>query len=134
MANDFAWFYLLFFLIPLARVVPRLIRKYRGKSQGRVETFPQKPRPQTKTDTTHENTKDSTNSQSKDIIVLGELNRGVNKFESIQKNTGLDGNEINSVLEDLEKRGLMKVIRKQGLFGTKVELYPTNEGSKKYYS
>ncbi len=115
-------------------MVPRLIRKYKGKSQDGVETFPQKPRPQNKTDTIHENTKDSTKTQTNDMLVLGEINRGVNKFESIQKNTGLDGSEVNSILEDLEKRGMMKVIRKQGLFGPKVELYPTNEGSKKYYS
>jgi hypothetical protein len=37
-------------------------------------------------------------------------------------------------LEDLEKRGLMKVEEKSGLFGSKVELYLTDKGFKEYYS
>jgi len=37
-------------------------------------------------------------------------------------------------LEDLEKRGLMKVEEKSGLFGPKVELYLTDKGYKEYYS
>ena len=28
------WIYLIFFIIPLVRIVPRLLRKYRGQSTG----------------------------------------------------------------------------------------------------
>ena len=41
---------------------------------------------------------------------------------------------LNSILEDLEKKGLMKVVKKQGMFGPKVELYSTDKGFKEYYS
>lgn len=133
MANDFTWIYLLFFLIPLARIVPRLIRKYKGKYQDESGSFPKNtPYEKGKTDTV-QNTK-TTTPQSNSMMVLGELNRGIKKYESIQRNTGLDSKELDSILEDLEKQGLMKVIRKQGIMGPKVELHPTNEGFKKYYS
>lgn len=133
MANDFTWIYLLFFLIPLARIVPRLIRKYKGKYQDESGSFPKNTSyEKDKTDTV-QNTK-TTTPQTNSTMVLGELNRGIKKYESIQRNTGLDSKELDSILEDLEKRGLMKVIRKQGILGPKVELHPTNEGFKKYYS
>jgi len=37
-------------------------------------------------------------------------------------------------LEDLEKKGMMKVEEKSGLLGSKIELYPTKKGIKEYYS
>ena len=67
-------------------------------------------------------------------MVLGELNNGTRTFEKVQKNTGLDSEELNKILENLEKQGLLKVQQKQGLFGLKVELYPTEKGFKEYYS
>ena len=72
--------------------------------------------------------------QTKDMIVLGELNFGVRTFEGIQKNTGLDAKELDSILQELEKDGLLEVHQKQGLFGTKIELHPTEKGQKKFYS
>ena len=71
---------------------------------------------------------------SKDMLVLAELHRGTRNFESVLKNTGLARDELNSILEDLEKKGLMRVEQKNGLFGAKVELYPTEKGSKKFYT
>ena len=72
--------------------------------------------------------------ETKDIQVLGELNRGAKNFEKIQKITGLERDELASILEDLEKRALMKVEEKSGLFGPKVELYLTDKGSVKIHS
>ena len=72
--------------------------------------------------------------ETKDKQVLGELNRGVKNFEEIQKITALERDELVSILKDLEKRRLMKVEEKSGLFGRKVELYLTDKGFKKYYS
>jgi predicted Rossmann fold nucleotide-binding protein DprA/Smf involved in DNA uptake len=72
--------------------------------------------------------------ETKDMQVLGELNREAKNFEVIQKITGLERDELASILEDLEKRGLMKVEEKSGLFGPKVELYLTDKGFKEYYS
>ncbi|PBO82129.1 MAG: hypothetical protein COB95_05220 [Nitrosopumilales archaeon] len=65
---------------------------------------------------------------------MGELNLGVKNFEEIQKITGLERDKLVSILKDLEKRRLIKVEEKSGLFGRKVELYLTDKGLKKYYS
>ena len=140
MATDFSWIYLLIFIIiPLSRIVPRLIAKRRMKNNP-SQTIQEKQfqptfgfsRP-TQTEFS-EPTKPTSKPQSKDMIVLGELNRGTKTFESIQKNTGIDSKELNSILEDLEKKDLIKVHQKQGFFGSKIELYPTDKGFSKYYS
>jgi DNA-binding HxlR family transcriptional regulator len=65
--------------------------------------------------------------------VLGELNKGVKDFNKIQKNLGISNQELESILKDLEEQGLMKVVKRGGIVGTKVELYPTDEGFKRYY-
>ena len=72
--------------------------------------------------------------KTKDMQVFDVLNYGAKNFEKIQKITGLERDELVSILDDLEKRGLMKVEEKSGLFGSKIELYPTNKGVKEYYS
>jgi hypothetical protein len=72
--------------------------------------------------------------ETKDMQVFDVLNYGAENFEKIQKITGLEHNELVSILDDLEKRGMMKVEEKSGLFGSKIELYPTNKGIKEYYS
>ena len=71
---------------------------------------------------------------TKNMLVLGELHRGRRTFESIKKNTGLSNNELDSILDSLEKNGMLKVHQKQGFFGTKIELHPTDKGFKEYYS
>ena len=71
---------------------------------------------------------------TKNMLVLGELNRGTKTFNNVQKNTGLTTEELDTILEDLEKNGLIKVNQKQGMLGTKIELYPTDKGMKEYYS
>ena len=67
------------------------------------------------------------------MLVLGELNKGVTKFESIQKNLGMNNQTLEIILEELERKGLMRVVKKQGILGPKVELHPTDEGFKKFY-
>jgi len=66
--------------------------------------------------------------ETKHQLVLERMNRGAKNFEKIQKITDLERDELASILEDLEKRGLMKVEEKSGLFGPKVELYLTDKG------
>ena len=133
MDPDFSWIYLVFFLIiPLARIIPRLIarRRMRESSTETVQENQFEPsyeysrKPQTKV----------SRSQTKNMLVLGELNRGSKTFDSIQKNTGLARDELNSILEDLENKDMLRVEQKQGLFGPKIELYPTDKGFKEYYS
>jgi|TARA_B100001105_G_scaffold234356_1_gene208869 hypothetical protein len=149
MEADFSWIYLIIFLmVPLARFVPRLLRKkklqnlssqkipekqfesdfnkYQDQSDKQFESKP--------TEFHKESSKTSSKPQTKNMLVLGELHRGVNSFENIQKNTGLTNTELDSILEDLEKKGLMKTQQKQGLLGMKTELIPTDKGFKEYYS
>ena len=73
-------------------------------------------------------------SETKHLRVLEIMNRGVKKFENIQEIAGLERDELVSILDDLEKRDLMIVEQKTGLFGPKVELYATDKGSAKIHS
>ena len=134
MDPDFSWLiWVVFLMIPLARIFPRLLSKFRGDTNSsripseaqfrpKSEEFSRKPEQEFRKPPT------------KNMLVLGELNRGTKTFDSVQKNTGLTTEELDLILEDLEKNGLLKVHQKQGMFGTKVELHPTDKGMKEYYS
>ena len=78
--------------------------------------------------------KDFSKPQSKNNLVLGELNRGAKTFESIQKNTGFSNEELESILGDLEEKDMIKVQQKQGFFGPKIELHITDKGFKDFYT
>lgn len=68
---------------------------------------------------------------SKDIIVLGTIRHGITKFDRIRKMTNLAPDELNDILEDLERRGYITVRQKKGWLGTKIEMHPTQAGSDK---
>jgi len=147
MEADFSWIYLIIFLmIPLARILPRVLKKLKsGNSES--QDIPQRQfesnfnRYEDQSDnqfesnsTEYQEPPKSSKPQTKNMLVLGELHRGVKQFEDIQKNTGLTTEELNSILEDLENNGFMKAKQKSGLFGMKTELVPTDKGFKEYYS
>ena len=147
MEADFSWMYLIIFLmIPLARILPRILKKLKsGNSES--QEIPQRQfesnfnRYEDQSDkqfesnsTEYQEPPNSSKPQTKNMLVLGELHRGVRQFENIQKNTGLTTEELDSILEDLENNGLMKAQQKSGLFGMKTELVPTDKGFKEYYS
>ena len=137
---NFAWIYLAMFLaIPLARIIPRLVAKYRGEQQQQ----PQPPSDQHAKRFGEFGQTESVQSFAKkepqkpltrERRVLQELHQGANTFEKLQKNTGFDSHMLNSILEDLEKKGMMKIVEKQGMFGPRVELYSTDKGFKEFYS
>ncbi len=146
MEADFSWMYLIIFLmIPLARILPRVLKKLKsGNSES--QEIPQRQfesnfnRYEDQSDkqfesnpTEYQEPSKSSKPQTKNMLVLGELHRGVKQFEDIQKNTGLTTEELNSILEDLENNGFMKAQQKSGLFGMKTELVPTDKGFKEYY-
>ncbi len=147
MEADFSWIYLLIFLMfPLARILPRALKKFKSDN-FKSQEISQKPlasdykRYEEQSDKQFESNSTDYNKppkfskpETKNMLVLGELNRGVKLFENIQKNTGLTVEELNSILEDLENNGLMKSQKKSGLFGMKTELLPTDKGFKEYYS
>lgn len=132
---NFSWIYLVIFLaIPLFRVIPRLLAKYREKqpsSDQYERSFEEFGQNESNLSFTQ---KESSQPLTRERQVLRELHQGVNSFEKLQKLTGFDAPMLNSILEDLEKKGLMKVVEKQGMFGPKVELYSTDKGFKEYYS
>lgn len=135
MSDHFYWIWLIFLMIPLVRVIQRYIRKrnnpdYYTSSEKRVEMQLEK----TSTNTIEKPVRNLARPETKDMLVLGELNRGVKSFEKIQKIIGLKRNELISILDDLEKKGLMRVEKKSGPFGPKIELYATDKGFKEYYS
>ena len=140
--EGFGWIYLLFFLIiPLSRILPRVVQKLKNKNRGTSEPFAQT----TYTSTNESMTDTPSNTfqseipkemspQTLDMLVLGELNRGTKNFNSIQKNLGIDNGALEKILQSLENQGLMAVQSKQGVFGPKVELQLTEKGFKKFYS
>jgi len=131
---NFSWIYLIIFLaIPLARIIPRILAK-KGIGRKLPSIIQEKPFQTDVPEMTPRPQIESSNPQTKNMLVLGALNRGSKTFESIQKNTGLDNKELDTILEDLENNGMLKVEQKQGLFGPKTELYPTDKGFKEYYS
>jgi DNA-binding HxlR family transcriptional regulator len=67
-------------------------------------------------------------SESKDLMVLGAIMRGVSKFDKIKKNTNIDGEELNSILENLEEQGFITVQEKKGWLGSKIEIITTEKG------
>ena len=138
MTEHFYWIWAIFLIIPLVSIIKRYLSKRNMQNFNRspekryemqFKTNPSKiemPRrnllePEPKPET-------------KDKQVFEALNHGVKNFEEIQKITGLERDKLVSILKDLEKRRLMKVEEKSGLFGRKVELYLTDKGFKKYYS
>ena len=68
--------------------------------------------------------------EPKDIIVLGAIKHGIKKFDKIQKTTQIEPKELDSILEQLENRGLIRVEKKKRWLGEKIEITVTDKGSK----
>ena len=137
---NFSWIYLVIFLaIPLARIIPRILARKRMKNSPTQTIQERQIQPDfnetARKPTEHSNPqKEPSKPQTKDRLVLGELNRGAKTFENIQKNTGLTNEELDTILQNLEEKGMLNVHQKQGLFGTRVELQLTDKGFHEYYS
>ena len=140
MTEHLYWIWVIFFIIPLVSIIRRYLRKRNMQNfsksseqyhemqfktnSSKIET-PRRNSPELEPEPKHE---------TKDMQVFEALNYGAGNFEKIQKITGLDHDELVSILEDLEKKDMIKVEEKSGLFGSKIQLYPTNKGIKEYYS
>jgi len=140
MTEHFYWIWAIFFIIPLVSIIRRYLRK--RNMQNSSKSSEQYHEMQFKTNSSKIETprrnlleqEPEPKHKTKDMQVFDVLNYGAKNFEKIQKITGLEREELTSILEDLEKRGLMKVEEKSGLFGPKVELYLTDKGSTKIHS
>ena len=140
MTEHFYWIWAIFFIIPFISIIRRYLRK--RNMQNFSKSSEQYHEMQFKTNSSRIETprrnllepEPEPMHKTKDMQVFDVLNYGAKNFEKIQKITGLEHDELVSILDDLEKRGMMKVEEKSGLFGSKIELYPTNKGIKEYYS
>ncbi len=131
MEPNFIWIYLvILFMIPLARIIPRMISK--RKQNAPIQKIPEK-RPQQNLENA-DNPNPNQKPRTKNMLVLGALNRRLKTFSSIQKETGLESHELDAIFKELEEKGLLTIRQKQGMFGTKIELLPTEKGFKEYYS
>ena len=147
--GDFIWIYLVFFMIPLARVIPRLIIKWQNKNnpvsenqykqdfQRPEQKQPQFERPESferseSFEREHSFEKSDEKPLNQKMMVLGEINRGVKDFNQIQKITNIDNQKLENILKDFEDDGLMRVVKKDGIMGSKIEMHPTEKGYKKF--
>ena len=148
MEENYSWIYLLIFLIiPLARIVPRLLR--RAGLKENISARPESPRgnffqESSSPDTFQESSSSdnfqesprreefSTKNWPKEKIVLGLLLTNITKFEEIQKRGNLSTNNLDTILQDLEKKGLMKPIEKSGPFGKSIQLRITEKGAAEF--
>ena len=139
MEENYSWIYLLIFLIiPIARIVPRLLK--RGGFNENITTRPESPRENffqesPSPDNFEESSRRdefSTKNWPKEKIVLGLLMTNISKFEEIQKKGNLSTNNLDTILQDLEKRGLMKPVEKSGPFGKSIQLRITEKGATEF--
>jgi hypothetical protein len=140
MTEHFYWIWAIFFIIPFVSIIRRYLRKRNmqnfSKSSEQYHEMQFKTN-SSKIETPRQNLLEpepEPKPETKDMQVFEVLNYGAGNFEKIQKITGLKHDELVSILEDLEKRGMIKVEEKSGLLGSKIELYPTKKGIKEYYS
>ena len=148
MEENYSWIYLLIFLIiPLARIVPRLLR--RAGLKENISARPESPRgnffqESSSPDTFRESSSSdnfqesprreefSTKNWPKEKIVLGLLLTNITKFEEIQKKVNLSTNNLDTIVHDLEKKGLMQPVEKTGPFGKSIQLRITEKGAAEF--
>ena len=139
MEENYSWIYLLIFLIiPLARIVPRLLR--RAGLKENISARPESPRgnffqESSSPDNFQESPRReefSTKNWPKEKIVLGLLLTNITKFEEIQKKGNLSTNNLDTILQDLEKKGLMQPVEKTGPFGKSIQLRITEKGAAEF--
>ena len=154
MEENYSWIYLLIFLIiPLARILPRVLKRagikqnISTRSESPRENFFQESSPdrfqESSPDRFQESSPDnfeesprreefSTKNWSKEKIVLGLLLTDITKFEEIQKRANLSTNNLDSILQDLEKKRLMMPVEKSGPFGKSIQLKITEKGAAEF--
>ena len=138
MEPNYSWIYLLIFLIiPLARVLPRLLR--RAGLKPNIATRPETPRGNFFKEPPSDNFTESprieefsTKNWSKEKIVLGLLMTNISKFEELQKRGNLSANNLDRILQELERRGCMKPVEKNGPFGKSIQLKITEKGVREF--
>ena len=154
MEENYSWIYLLIFLIiPLARILPRVLKRagikqnISTRSESPRENFFQESSPdrfqESSPDRFQESSPDnfeesprreefSTKNWSKEKIVLGLLMTNISKFEELQKRANLSTNNLDTILQDLEKKRFMMPVEKNGPFGKSIQLKITEKGAAEF--
>ena len=154
MEENYSWIYLLIFLIiPLARILPRVLRRVgiKGNTSTRPESPPRNFFQESSPDNFQESSPDnfqesspdnfqespsreefSTKNWSKEKIVLGLLMTNISKFEELQKRANLSTNNLDTILQDFEKKRLMMPVEKSGPFGKSIQLKITEKGAAEF--
>ncbi len=70
--------------------------------------------------------------ENKETVVLGMISRGHSKFDKISRESKIEPEELESILQKLENSGLIKVEEEKGWMGTKIEIKPTDEGYREF--
>ena len=70
--------------------------------------------------------------ENKETVVIGVINRGVNKFDKIAREAKIEPKELDAILQELENSGWIKVDEKKGWIGKKIEINPTEEGYREF--
>ena len=145
MEENFSWIYLLIFLIiPLARILPRIFK--RGDLKKSISARLESPRENFfKESFSSDNFEElpsreespsreefSTRNWSTEKIVLGLLMSDISKFEELQKRGNLSTNNLDRILQNLEKKGFMTPVEKSGPFGTSIQLKITEKGAREF--
>ena len=140
MEENFSWIYLLIFLIiPLARILPRIFK--RGDLKKNLSARLESPRENFFKESDSANnfkesppTKEefSTKDWPKEKIVLGLLMTSISKFEDLQKRGNLSTNNLDRILQNLEKKGFMTPVEKSGPFGKSIQLKITEKGAREF--
>ena len=138
MEPNYSWIYLLIFLIiPLARVIPRILR--RAGLKPNIATRTETPRENFFKEPPSDNFTESpskeeysTKNWSKEKIVLGLLMTNISKFEELQERANLSTNNLDAILQDLEKKRLMMPVEKSSPFGKSIQLKITEKGAAEF--
>ena len=149
MEIDYSWIFLLIFLIiPLARILPRILKRTGFKEN--ISAHLESPRENFFKESDYDDnfkesdyadnfkesppTKEefSTRNWSTEKIVLGLLMSDISKFEELQKRGNLSTNNLDRILQNLEKKGFMTPVEKSGPFGKSIQLKITEKGIREF--
>ena len=138
MEPNYSWIYLLIFLIiPLARILPRILK--RSGLKEKISARPESPSGNFFKESPSDNFTESpsreeysTKNWPKEKIVLGLLMTNISKFEELQKRGNLSVNNLDRILQNLEKSGFMTPVEKNGPFGKSIQLKITEKGVREF--
>ena len=149
MEIDYSWIFLLIFLIiPLARILPRILKRtgFKENISARLESprenffkesdyadnFKESDYADNFKESPPTEEEFSTKNWSTEKIVLGLLMSDISKFEELQKRGNLSANNLDRILQNLEKKGFMTPVEKSGPFGTSIQLKITEKGASEF--